>query len=152
MSEKRLQKIKEYWLAPIFMEFEYHQKRDHTNDIEWLISEVERLQAEKENENNMVWKLSDTIIKLRQKLQEYDQWFEEASMNVQSLQQKVEAFENKQRYLIVIENKKSGERFLYNPFKHEKVCPDGYYKVTQQVPLDESKYGSLPILETMGSV
>lgn len=51
------------------------------------------------------------------------------------------------RYLIVVENKETGERFLYSPFKNKKVVPEGYYKITHQVPLNEGKYGHLPILE-----
>lgn len=53
-----------------------------------------------------------------------------------------------ERYLIVIENKATEERFLWHPFASGKpVVPDGYYKITQQVPLNEAKYGNLPILE-----
>jgi hypothetical protein len=52
------------------------------------------------------------------------------------------------RYLIVIEHKVTEERFLWHPFEKGKpVVPDGYYKITQQVPLNEDKYGNLPILE-----
>lgn len=54
--------------------------------------------------------------------------------------------EKSDRYLIVVENKETGERFLYNPFKNKKVVPDGYYKITQKVPLNEEKYGHLPVL------
>lgn len=51
------------------------------------------------------------------------------------------------RYLIVVENKETGARFLYSPIKHERVVPAGYRKVTQRIPLDERKYGQLPILK-----
>lgn len=51
------------------------------------------------------------------------------------------------RYLLVIENKETGERFLYNPFLHNKVTPDGYRKITHVVPLNEEKYGHLKIMD-----
>jgi hypothetical protein len=44
MSE--LQAIKDYWFAPIEKDFEYHERRDHLNDIAYLVSEVERLSKE----------------------------------------------------------------------------------------------------------
>jgi hypothetical protein len=51
------------------------------------------------------------------------------------------------RCLIVVEHKETEERFLYNPFKYKKVVPDGFYKVTSQVPLNENKFGHLPVME-----
>lgn len=50
------------------------------------------------------------------------------------------------RNLIVVEHKETGERFLYSPFKYKKVIPEGFYKITQLMPLDEGKYGHLPEL------
>jgi hypothetical protein len=52
------------------------------------------------------------------------------------------------RSLIVIENKESEERFLWNPFqKGQPVVPGGYHKITSKVPLDEEKFGHYPIKE-----
>jgi hypothetical protein len=35
------EKIKSYWLAPIFKEFPYNEQRDHNNDIAWLIEQID---------------------------------------------------------------------------------------------------------------
>jgi phosphoglycerol transferase MdoB-like AlkP superfamily enzyme len=55
---------------------------------------------------------------------------------------------SKPRKLIVVEHKESGQRFLHDPFiKGQKIVPDGYRKITQTVPLNEEKYGHLPLLK-----
>jgi hypothetical protein len=54
----------------------------------------------------------------------------------------------KPRRLIVVEYKESGERFLHNPFvKGQRIVPDGYRKITQTIPLDEKRFGHLPLLK-----
>jgi hypothetical protein len=50
------------------------------------------------------------------------------------------------RYLIVLENKETGKRFLHNPFKSNIIVPSGYIKITSTVPLNEVKFGHLPLL------
>jgi hypothetical protein len=49
----------------------------------------------------------------------------------------------KKRYLLVIENRETGERFLLDRLKYD--IPAGYVKVTSSIPLDEEKFGHLPI-------
>jgi DNA-directed RNA polymerase subunit RPC12/RpoP len=52
----------------------------------------------------------------------------------------------KERPLIVIEDEKTGERYLHNPFESNIIVPEGYIKITSVVPLIEEKYGHLPLL------
>ncbi len=52
----------------------------------------------------------------------------------------------KGKMLIVIESKETGERFVHNPFqKGGKIVPDGYRKVTGEVPLGTNKFDDLPM-------
>jgi hypothetical protein len=51
------------------------------------------------------------------------------------------------RYLIVIENKETGKWYLHSPFKSVKTVPDGFIKITSTMPLNEEKFGHLPLLD-----
>ncbi|MGE6895726.1 hypothetical protein [Priestia flexa] len=56
-----------------------------------------------------------------------------------------------ERRLIVIENRKTEERFLWNPFNKVKgkwgeAVPKGFIKVTSSIPLDEKNFGDLPVI------
>ncbi|MEK4122086.1 hypothetical protein [Lysinibacillus sp. FSL K6-0102] len=50
------------------------------------------------------------------------------------------------RWLLVVSNKENDKKYLWDPIKGMNVVPYGYRKVTQSIPLDESKYGHLPLL------
>ena len=57
----------------------------------------------------------------------------------------------KKRYLLVVENKETGELFLHSPFKKGVgITPEGFRNITNTVPMSkmiEDKYGNLPLLE-----
>jgi hypothetical protein len=52
----------------------------------------------------------------------------------------------KRRLLLVVAHKETDERFLWSPIRNDRVVPEGYYKVTQSMPLDEKRYGHLEIM------
>lgn len=75
-QKNEFQAIKEFWSAPIFTEFDYHEQRDSGNDISWLIEYIEKLQAEVNTLRDMSKFRGRKVIRLKDELRKQSEFYE----------------------------------------------------------------------------